>query len=80
MSVQIVGISCHVLGKAERMVTHQFFGAIGVARFQRFDDVHVIADRAIGAVLLDDGLAADHAHVREKVFGEIDQHIVVGSA
>src|SRR5689334_4592882 len=77
MSVQIVGIAFDVLGKTERMVPHKFFRAARVARFQGFDNVHVVADRAIRPVLLDDRLAPDHAHVREEIFCEIDQNVVV---
>jgi len=58
------------------VVTHQFFSAIGRAGFKCFDDVHVVADRAIGAILLADGRAADHAHMREQILGEVDQHVV----
>src|ERR1700752_345119 len=53
-SIQIVGVFGDVLGEAERVIAYQSFGAQRVARLQRFDDVHVIADRAVGAVLLAD--------------------------
>src|SRR5664279_6238949 len=54
LSVQIVGKARHVVGEAERVVAHQFIGAIGGARFQSFDDVDVVADRTVGAILLAD--------------------------
>jgi len=48
--------------------------------FESFDDVHVVADRAVGAILLADGLAPDHAHMGEQVFRQIDQHAVAAHA
>ena len=58
-------------------LAHELLGAIGRARFYGFDNVHVIADRTIRAILLTDGRAADHTHVREQVLGEFKQHRVV---
>src|SRR6188474_245447 len=75
-SVKIIGVLGDVLGEAERMLAHQVLGALGVARLDRLDDVHVIVDRAVDAVVLADRLAADHAHVGEQVLGELDQHLV----
>src|SRR5438093_7732647 len=66
-SVQVVSVFPHVLGKAERVCAYQLLGAGGVTRLQRLDDVHVIMDRAVGAVLLADRLHADHPHVGEQV-------------
>src|SRR5712671_6475964 len=40
----------------------------------------MVADRAVGAVLLADGLAPDHAHVGEQILGERDQHAVAAHA
>src|SRR5712675_889190 len=54
LSVQVVGVFSHVLGKTKRVRAHQLLGARGVARLQRLDDVHVIVDRAVGAILLAD--------------------------
>src|SRR4051812_9657107 len=65
-SVQVVGVFRHVLGQTKRMRAHQFLGAGGVARLQRLDDVHVIVDGAVGAILLADRLHADHPHVGEQ--------------
>jgi hypothetical protein len=48
---------------------HKVLGSHRIARLQRLDDVHMVADRAIGAVVLADRLAADHPHMREQVFG-----------
>ena len=63
-----------MLGKAERVIAHEVRGALGVARFQRLDDVHVIADRPLDAVFLANGLSSDHPHVGEQVLGQLDQH------
>src|SRR6185312_10074050 len=79
-SIQIIGVLGDMLGKAERMIAHQGLGAQRVAPFQRFDDVHVIADRAVGPVLLADGLAADHPHMGEQVLGELDQRLVAAQS
>src|ERR1035437_5093183 len=73
-SIEIIGKARHVISQAERVVAYQFFRAIGGARFQSLDDVDVVADRTVGAILLADGLAADHAHVGEQILGEVDQH------
>ena len=73
-SIQIIRVFRDVLGKAERVIAHQLLGARGVARLQRLDDVHVVADRAVGAVLLADRLSPDHPHVGEQVLREIDEH------
>src|SRR5579875_2900709 len=64
-SIQIICVFRHMIGEAERMIPHQPLGAIRIAGLQRLDDVHVVADRFLHAVLLADRLAADHAHVGE---------------
>ena len=69
-----------MLGEPERVIAHQRLGAHRVARFERFDDVHVIADRTIGAVLLADGFAPDHAHMGEQVFRQMDERRVAAHA
>ena len=56
-----------VLGKAERMVAHERLGAFPIARLQRLDDRHMVADLAGGAILLANRLAPDHAHVGEQI-------------
>src|SRR5690242_1395613 len=76
-SVQIIGKARHMVGEAERVVTDQILGAVGGARLDRLDDRHVILDRTVGAVLLADRRAADHAHVREQVGSQVDQHLVL---
>ena len=72
-SVEIIGKFGDVIGKTERMIAHQGLGARGLARFERLNDMHVIADRAVGAVFLADRFSADHAHVGKEIFGQLDQ-------
>src|SRR6516225_9593151 len=76
-SVQMIGVARGMLGKAERVLAHQSLGPLGLAPFEGLDDVHMVADRPIGAVVLADRLAADHPHMGEQILGEIDQHLVV---
>src|SRR5689334_14487918 len=68
--VEIVGVLGDVVGKAERVLTNECFGPRRVAGFDRFNDVQVIVDRTVGAVLLHDGLAADHPHMCEEIFSQ----------
>src|ERR1700757_4612069 len=76
-SVQMIGVARDMLGKAERVLAHQGLGPLGLTPFEGLDDVRMVADRPIGAVVLADRLAADHPHVGEQILGEIDQHLVV---
>src|ERR1700722_17969461 len=75
--VEIIGMPGDVVDEPERMVAHELLGARSIARLDRLDDVHMVADRAVGAVLLADGLAPDHPHVGEQIGREIDQHAVL---
>src|SRR5215216_6185371 len=79
-SIQIVRVFFNVLGEAERMIANEILGTLGVARFKGLDDIHMVADRSLDAVLLADGLAPDHAHVREQVLGERKQHAIAAQA
>src|SRR5580658_7221008 len=79
-SVEIVHVFGDVLGKAERVIAHQNLGAAGVARFQRLDNLGVVADRAIGAIPFPDRLSPDHAHVGEQILGKIDKRRVAAHA
>src|SRR5579871_3585890 len=62
--VEIIGVLRHVLGQPQRVLASQLFRAIGIARFQRLDDVHVVVNRTMRAVLLTNGLPANHPHMR----------------
>src|SRR5471032_3088665 len=70
-SIHIINVLGDVLGQAKRVLADQVLGALGVARFQGLDDVHVIVDRALDPVILSDRTAADHAHMGEQVFREL---------
>src|SRR6478609_4641522 len=80
VSVQIVGVFLDVLGEAERVVAHECLGPLRIAPLERLDDRHMVADRAIGPVLLADGLPADHAHMREQILGQRYEHAVAAHA
>src|SRR3569833_4615863 len=67
--VEIIGELRNVLGEAERVHAHKIFGALGVARLERFDDGHVVLDRPVGAVHFADRRAADQAEVHEQESG-----------
>ena len=45
--------------EVERVLAHQRLDALGVARFERFDDAHVVFDRTRRAVALRDRHAPD---------------------
>src|SRR5215831_4295736 len=68
--VEIVGVPGDVIGEPERVVAYQRLRQFRISLFERVDDVHVIADRTIHAIVLADRLAADHPHVREQVLRE----------
>src|SRR5271155_5582018 len=72
--VEIIGVPRDVIGEPQRVIANELLGAGSVARLESLDDVHVVADRAVDAVLLADGLAPDHPHVGEQIGREIDQH------
>src|SRR6266849_3919671 len=78
--VEIVGMTGHVLGKPQGMIANESLSPLRVARFDSLDDVHVVADRTIGAIALPDGLAPDHSHVGEQVLGKINQHAIAAHA
>src|SRR5215468_6077115 len=63
---QVVGVFRNVLGQTKRVRAYQLLGTSGFARLQCFDDVHVIVDRAVGAILLADRFHADHPHMGEQ--------------
>src|SRR5712671_1901663 len=78
--VKIVGVAGHVLGKPQGVVANESLSPPGIARLDRLDDVHMVADRTVGAVAFADGLAPDHPHVGEQVLGKINQHAVAAHA
>src|SRR6476646_3504987 len=48
-----------------RVLADLLLGALGIARLDRFDDVHVILDRAAHPVAFRHGALADGAHMEE---------------
>ncbi len=56
----------YVAGKAERVLAHQAFGQVRVALLDGRDDLGVIHDGALRAVVLADGQLAHAAHVRKQ--------------
>src|SRR6516162_3341705 len=50
-SIEIVGVPSDMVGKSDRVLANQVLGARGVARLERLDDVHVVADRAGHAIV-----------------------------
>ena len=53
-SIQVVDVLGDMRGKSQRMLAHQVLGALGVARLEGLDDVHVFADRQVDIVFLGD--------------------------
>src|SRR5690348_8470140 len=49
LSFQKVAILLDVHGEIERVLPHEPFGKLRVATLERFDDAHVVDDRACGA-------------------------------
>src|SRR5215213_5994363 len=69
--IQELPVLLDVRGKAERMLADEALGAFDVAGLERRDDLHVVLDRAPGAVLLAHRHGADGAHVDEQVLGHL---------
>ena len=61
----------------EGVLSHEAFGQLRVAGFERFDDGHVIDDRAARAILLGNGAHPNGAHVKEQVFGDLEEQIAL---
>src|SRR3984957_21322935 len=68
-SIQVIDVLFHVNREIERVFERKRARALGVAHFQRLDDLHVIDDRTPRAVVLADGGLADGAHVDEQILG-----------
>src|SRR5918996_5890965 len=68
----------HVRVQIERMLAHQTLGQIGIARFERFDDVGVIDDRAPHPIALGHGARTDRAHVDEQAVCDVLEQRALG--
>ena len=55
-------------------------GKLRVARLERFDDGHVVDDRAARAILLRDGPRPYRSHVKEEILGDLRQQIAAAQA
>src|ERR1700688_2577503 len=75
---EVVVVCVDVRSQRERMVAHEPFRELDVARFERFDDLHVIDDRSLEAVILTDRAVADRPHVDQDAFGGAAQRITAG--
>src|SRR3954470_2512654 len=73
-SVQVLDRPIDVPGQVERVVAHQALSELGVTRLDRFDDLPVIDDRALGAAIVSDRAAPDRPDVDEQAFGHARDH------
>src|SRR5579864_9671193 len=75
-SVQEIPILFDMRGKIERVLPRQRLGALGIAPLQRLDDLHVIDDRALRAIVLADRRLANRAHMNEQVLGHVGEELI----
>src|SRR5579862_699908 len=62
--------------QVERVLARQRLGSLGVAPLERLDDLHMIDDRALRAIVLADRRLANGAHVNEEIFRHIGDELV----
>src|SRR3954465_3728859 len=74
VSIEVVDRVFHVVGQIQGVVSNQALGELAVASLERFDDVHVVDDRALGPVVLADGAAPDRPHMHEQVLDQLEDH------
>src|SRR3954452_4941199 len=74
VSIEVVDRVFHVVGQIQGVVSNQALGELAVASLERFDDVHVFDDRALGPVVLADGAAPDRPHMHEQGLVELEGH------
>src|ERR1700688_4907025 len=75
---EVVVVRVDVRSQRERMVAHEPLRELDIARFERFDDLHVIDDRSLEAVVLTDRAVADRPHVDQDAFGGAAQRVAPG--
>src|SRR3954471_7107944 len=78
LSIEMVDRVLHVVGQVQGVVSDQALGELAVAGLERFDDVHVVDDRALGPVVLADRPAPDRPHVDEQVLDQLEDHRRLG--
>src|SRR3954453_18809877 len=74
MSIEVVDRVLDMVGQVQCVVSDQALGELAVAGLERFDDVHVVDDRALGPVVLADGPAPDRPHMHEQVLDQLEDH------
>src|ERR1700687_5981097 len=77
-SVEEVTMFFDMSGKVQRVLSYQGLGALGIALFQRFDDPHVIDDRARRAVALRDRHPPYRSDMDEKVLDRLAHQMRAG--
>src|SRR3954453_10874733 len=74
VSIEVVDRVFHVVGQIQGVVSNQALGELAGASLERFNDVHVVDDRALGPVVLADGAAPDRPHMHEQVLDQLEDH------
>src|SRR3954447_4184451 len=74
LSIEVVDRVLDVVGQVQCVISDQALGEVAVPRLERFDEVHVVADRALGPVVLADGPAPYRADMHEQVLDELEDH------
>src|SRR3954469_6409087 len=64
-----VDVLLDVLAEPQRVLADEALGERRVAPLQGLDDRHVVADRALGAVVVEDRPVPDRLHVEKEVVG-----------
>src|SRR5437016_5004062 len=70
---QVVQVLGYVPGQVQRVLAHEALCELGVASLERLDDVQVVFDRPLVALVLPDGPTAQGLHVDEQVAGHLHQ-------
>src|SRR5215471_5121890 len=75
-SAQKIAVLFHMRGEIERVLAREFLGEFGISSLQGLDDVEMINDGALGAIVLADRHLPDRAHVDEEIFGHLRDHLI----
>src|ERR1700748_424756 len=70
-AVEEFAMKLDVPGKAERMLSDQALGEIGIALLQRRDDVQMLDNGTARAIVLAHGHGAHRPHMDEEIIGEL---------
>ncbi len=63
-------VTLDVSGQVEGVIANEPFGEFRVPRLEGLDDLHVVDDRALEAMVLTDGAVPDRPHMDEEILGE----------